>query len=191
MGSNNDLKERIRQNCKQNHESISASRYNEKGLTKQEVKLSSKNYDKMMNQWGLSAEQKAELKSSFEDGRINVRHASAGEKHIVTHGEYGASGKFVSKESLGSTPEERIENGALYHTNTAEYETIVVTDKPQDVLVGKIAAQPKFEKMDPKGIPRTGGGTQIVTNGGFRSGAVREQDPKYPIPVNKDNGQSR
>lgn len=35
--------------------------------------------------------------------------------------------------------------------------------------------------MDSKQAPRRGGGTQVITDGGYKSGAVRNSDPKYPV----------
>ena len=45
--------------------------------------------------------------------------------------------------------------------------------------------QSKFEKMDPKQQPRNGGGEQVITNGGYNSGAIRTNDTKYPVPANQ------
>ena len=36
--------------------------------------------------------------------------------------------------------------------------------------------------MDPEQKPRNGGGEQVITDGGYRSGAVINKDAKYPIP---------
>ena len=41
------------------------------------------------------------------------------------------------------------------------------------MLEGKIAPQPGMAEEAADGIPRQGGGYQTVTDGGFRSGAVR------------------
>lgn len=57
---------------------------------------------------------------------------------------------FVSEQSLGKTAVERIDNGALPHTNTAEYETNVELGKNQNLIYGEIATQSKFSKMDPE-----------------------------------------
>lgn len=35
--------------------------------------------------------------------------------------------------------------------------------------------------MDPAQQPRNGGGEQVITDGGYPSGAVRTKDVKYPI----------
>lgn len=105
---------------------------------------------------------------------------------MITHGTDSASGVFVSSQSLGKIPAERINTGALPLSNSAEYETRVVLDRDQTVLTGKIAAQPDFAKQDPARRARAGGGVQTVTDGGFKSGAVRQNDPKYPVPVQSD-----
>lgn len=43
--------------------------------------------------------------------------------------------------------------------------------------------------MDTKSLPRNGGGEQVITDGGYRAGAVRNVDPKYPVPVKTDYAQ--
>lgn len=177
----------IKKNVQNSHTASSTSRYMQGGLTEQKVKLSSKNFDKLMKQRGLSTEEIANLKASTQQGiSMQVRHAKAGEKFITTHGTERSSGVFVSERSLGVTPSERIDKGALPHSNTAEYETTVELSKEQNLVYGQIAPQSKFSKMDPKQAPRTGGGEQVITDGGYNSGAVTNRDPKYPVPANAD-----
>lgn len=137
-----------------------------------------------MKQRGLSQKDSAALKdSSDRNFKMQVRHAKKGESFVVTHGEQNASVIFVSPKSLGKTPEKRIDKGSLPHSNSAKYETKVKLDKNQNLVYGKIAPQSKFQKMDPKQITRKGGGTQVITDGGYKSGAVINSDPKYPIPA--------
>lgn len=137
-----------------------------------------------MKQRGLSDKDIFSLKASFDrSSKMQVRHAKKGESFVVTHGEQNASGVFVSKNSLGKTPTKRIDKGSLPHSNSANYETKVVLDKNQNLVYGKIASQSKFQKMDPNQTVRNGGGIQVITNGGYNSGAVRNSDPKYPIPT--------
>ena len=69
------------------------------------------------------------------------------------------------------------------NSNTAEFETKVELAHDQNVVYGKIAPQSKFSKMDPKQQPRNGGGEQVITDGGYNSGAVCTKDPKYPVPA--------
>lgn len=146
------------------------------------AKLSSKNFDKLMTQRGLTKKEISTLKASFDrSAGMEVRRAKKGEKFIVTHGEEKASGVFVSKESLGKTPQKRIDKGALPPSNSAKYETVVALDRDQNIISGKIAPQTKFQKMDPKQAPRNGGGTQIITDGGYKSGAIVNSDAKYPV----------
>lgn len=114
---------------------------------------------------------------------MEARHAKSGERFVTTHGTESSSGVFVSEKSLGTTPGERIDKGALPHSNSAEYETKVELGKDQNLVYGKIAPQSKFSKMDPKQQPRNGGGEQIITDGGYRTGAVVNKDAKYPVPV--------
>lgn len=174
----------IKKNIEDNRRAIEASRIQKTGLTNQKVKLSSKNFDKLMKERGLSNQSIDELKkSNVQSEKMQVRHAKVGEQFVTTHGIQRSSGIFVSEKSLGKTPEERIDKGALPHSNSAEYETRVELTCNQNLVYGKIAPQSKFSKMDPKQQVRNGGGEQIITNGGYNSGAVRTKDAKYPVPV--------
>lgn len=176
--------EYIRKNIRASKKATETSRINKTGLTDCKVKLNSKNFDKLMKQRGLTKQARTELKNSNAQGsQMQVRHAKAGEKFVTTHGTERSSGVFVSEKSLGSAPRERINKGALPHSNTAEFETKVELARDQNVVYGKIAPQSKFSKMDPKQQPRNGGGEQIITDGGYNSGAVRTKDPKYPVPA--------
>lgn len=180
--------ERIKKNISDTHAASEASRYQKSGLSDKRAKLSSKNFDKLMQQRGLSDESIRDLKKSSVQGTsMEARHAKAGEKFVTTHGTESSSGIFVSAKSLGSTPSERIDKGALPHSNSAEYETTVELGKDQNLVYGKIAPQSKFSKMDPAQQPRNGGGEQVITDGGYRTGAVVNKDAKYPIPVDKSN----
>lgn len=174
----------IRKNIEDTRRATESSRIRKTGLTDRKVKLNSKNFDKLMKQRALSKQERNELKKSNVQGaEMQVRHAKAGEQFVTTHGMERSSGIFVSEKSLGKTPGERINNGALPHSNTAEYETKVVLTRNQNVVYGKIAAQSKFEKMDPKQQLRNGGEEQVITDGGYNSGAVRTNDTKYPVPA--------
>ena len=182
-----DRSEYIRNNVEASHQATEASRIRKSGLTDRKVKLNSKNFDKLMKQRGLSKQARTDLKNSNLQGtKLQVRHAKAGEQFITTHGTERSSGVFVSEKSLGSTPRERINKGALPHGNTAEFETKVELARNQNVVYGRIAPQRKFSKMDPKQQPRNGGGEQVITDGGYQSGAIRTNDTKYPVPVKQN-----
>lgn len=156
-----------------------------KGLSHRPSKLNSNNYDKLAERRKLdptvakdtkesfakwSPEAKSDTKLRGED--VTIRHARPGEKMKVTHTDSEkASGIFVSKHSLGKTPAERKDFGALPPSNKANKETDVYLSKPQNVMTGKIAPQKQFEGVD--GIPRRGGGEQIVTDGGYNRDAVK------------------
>ena len=177
----------IEKNVQASHEASKSSRYMQNGLTDKRAKLSSKNFDKLMAERGLSKEDAASLKASNQSGTsMEVRHAKAGEKFITTHGTERSSGVFVSEKSLGNTPGERIDKGALPHSNSAEYETTVELSKDQNLVYGTIAPQSKFSKMDPVQAPRSGGAEQVITDGGYNTGAVINRDPKYPMPASSD-----
>jgi hypothetical protein len=180
-------KKTIEKNVQASHEASKSSRYMQTGLTDQRAKLSSKNFDKLMAERGLSKDDITSLKASNQSGSsMEVRHAKAGEKFVTTHGTERSSGVFVSEKSLGNTPSERIDRGALPYSNSAEYETTVELARDQNLVYGKIAPQTKFSKMDPAQVPRSGGAEQVITDGGYNSGAVTNRDPKYPAPASYD-----
>lgn len=180
-------KRTIEKNVQASHEASKSSRYMQSGLSDKKAKLSSKNFDKLMTERGLSKEDAASLKASNQSGTsMEVRHAKAGEKFVTTHGTERSSGVFVSEKSLGNTPGERIDKGALPHSNSAEYETTVELSKDQNLVYGTIAPQSKFSKMDPVQAPRSGGAEQVITDGGYNTGAVINRDPKYPMPASSD-----
>lgn len=179
-----DRSEYIRQNVEQFHNNTAASRYQQSGLTDQSAKLNNAGFNKLMDSRGISQEARSDLKNSFStNSRMEVRHAHAGERFVTTHGIERSSGVFVSKGSLGNTPADRINNGALPYTNTAEHETTVVLGRDQDLIIGEIAPQSKFSMMDPAQQPREGGSIQVVTDGGYQNGAVINRDAKFPAVI--------
>lgn len=178
--------EYIRQNVEQFHSNTAASRYQKSGLTDQSAKLNNAGFNKLMDSRGLSQEASSDLKNSFSsNNRMEVRHAHAGERFVTTHGTERSSVMFVSKGSLGNTPANRINNGALPHTNTAEFETTVELGRDQNLIIGEIAPQSKFSMMDPEQQLRNGGAIQVVTDGGYQNGAVINRDAKFPAVVNQ------
>ena len=180
-------KKTIEKNVQASHEASKSSRYMQRGLTDKRAKLSSKNFDQLMAERRFSKDAAASLKASNQSGSsMEVRHAKAGEKFITTHGTERSSGVFVSEKSLGNTPSERIDKGALPHSNSAEYETTVELSRDQNIVYGKIAPQSKFSKMDPAQAPRSGGAEQVITDGGYNTGAIINRDPKYPVPASAD-----
>lgn len=180
-------KKTIEKNIQASYEASKSSRYMQSGLSDKRAKLSSKNFDKLMAERGLSKEDAASLKASNQPGTaMEARHAKAGEKFVTTHGTERSSGVFVSEKSLGDTPSERIDKGALPHSNSAEYETTVELSKDQNLVYGTIAPQSKFSKMDPVQAPRSGGAEQVITDGGYNTGAIINRDPKYPVPASSD-----
>ena len=181
------MKYRVKSNIKLNKLASSSSRIGEQGLTPEKSKLSSKNFYRLMKSRGLSKIESQELKKTFDSkSPMYIRHSKAGESFITTHGVEKSSGIFVTKKSLGNTSNERISNGALPHSNTALFETKVELARDQNLIHGKIAPQSKFSKMDPLHRPRLGGHEQIITDGGYNSGAVRNKDTKFPICSNID-----
>lgn len=108
----------------------------------------------------------------------------------VNDGIESSSGVFVAKESLGNTPADRINNGALPYTNNAEFETTVELGRDQNLIIGEIAPQSKFSMMDPEQQPREGGAIQVVTDGGYQNGAVINRDAKFPAVIEQTEEKS-
>ena len=186
-----DRNEYIRQNVEQFHNNTVASRYQQSGLTDQSAKLNNAGFNKLMDSRGISQEARSDLKNSFSsNNRMEVRHAHAGERFVTTHGIERSSGVFVSKGSLGNPPADRINNGALPHTNTAEFETTVELGRDQNLIMGEIAPQSKFSMMDPEQQPREGGAIQVVTDGGYQNGAVINRDAKFPAVIEQTEEKS-
>ena len=80
-------------NIQVSHQASKSSRYMQSGLSDKRAKLSSKNFDKLMAERGLSKDDIVSLKASTQQGTsMEVRHAKVG-------------GKFET-----NTPSERIDN---------------------------------------------------------------------------------
>ena len=106
-------------------------------------------------------------------GPIYKREGFEGEAFTITESNAGeASGVFVTRESAGITHTERINNLALPPNNTAMAESTVQLTRSQILLEGKVAAQPDWAVIADDGIPRSGGGWQVVTDGGKYNGAI-------------------
>ena len=108
------------------------------------------------------------------DGPIYSRQGNAGEIYTITETTYGdASGVYVTKGSAGATPADRINNLALPPNNTASVEREVILTRSQILLEGKVAPQPDWADIAGDNIPRTGGGWQVITDGGKYTGAIK------------------
>ena len=107
------------------------------------------------------------------DGPIYSREGNLGEVFTITEASAGdASGIFVTRGSAGATLAERINNLALPPNNTALVESQMQLTRSQILLEGKVAAQPEWALIADDGISRTGGGWQVVTDGGKYTGAI-------------------
>lgn len=163
------------------------------------TKMNSHNYDKLAQARGLSPDGSKNTKESFakwhpdskndpslRNHSVLARHAKEGEKVRVAGNKPSEgphpSGVYVAK-GYPKTPEEIISDYAMPSEdkekgrsgNTAKEITNVELAKPQNILVGQVAPQKQWET---DGIPRSGGARQIVTDGGYRSGAIRDVPEK-------------
>lgn len=186
---------KLKQNINNNRKGNQASRYGQKGLTNKAAKINSHGFNKMMGQRGVNKSGAKDAWDSFAKSKkspVMVRHAKKGEKFKVTHGKKSASGIYVSKKSLGKTPAARINKGALPPSNNATRQSNVRLGKNQNLVYGKIAAQPNFQKADPANLPRKGGGMQTLTDGGFKKGAVKRiKNSNKPSYKQKSTGFSK
>lgn len=184
---NISTRERIIANIEESQKSRSASNYN-KGLNYDEHKLPSKGFDKLMEQRKKNATEVKNAKQSFNKWApkenknpsmpqdVTVKHTPEnGEKGYVysTKGGKSASGNYVSPTKY-SSPEKARENMALPADNKATQQKEVRVHGDQ--IRGTIAPQPQWSaEAAAKGdnAQRSGGGKQILTNGGYRTGAVK------------------
>ena len=159
------------------------------------TKMNSHNFDKLAQARGLSPEGSKSAKESFAKWHPDSKNAPSLRKHSVLtrHAKEGEkvrlagnkpsegprpSGVYVAK-GYPKKPEEIIRDYAMPSEdkekgrsgNTAKEITNAELAKPQNILVGQVAPQKQWET---DGIPRSGGARQIVTDGGYRNGAIRD-----------------
>lgn len=150
-------------NAGKDYASLEPDKYTE--LTESEVR-------DILKERGLN-DQSAQAPIDSFDGPIYKREGVAGETFTITESKVGdASGIFVTKESVGATPTKRIDNLALPPNNTAMIESIVKLTRSRILLEGKVAVQPDWAVIADDGIPRNGGGWQVVTDGGKYNGSI-------------------
>ncbi len=136
------------------------------------TELSESEVRKILSDRGLDDTAVQDMIDSF-DGPIYSREGNPGEVFTITEASSGdASGVFVTRGSAGATPAERINNLALPPNNTALVESQVQLTRSQILLEGKVAPQSEWALIADDGIPRTGGGWQVVTDGGKYTGAI-------------------
>lgn len=179
-------RQRIQQNVNRTRKGTQSSRYGQKGLTTASAKMNHQNFNKLMQKRGINKSNSNQMWNSFSHkAAVMGRHAKKGEQFHMTSGKKNTSGVFVSQKPLGKNPSQRINKGALPPSNTAHRQQRVQLGEDQNVVYGKIAPQKQFQKADPKNLPRKGGGYQTITNGGFKTGAVKN------VSANKVNYASK
>lgn len=178
-------KQKIKENIEKLKKSQSGYQAWEKGdstyQNRSEAKLSSKNFDRLMQERGLdkitedNGKTVAEnIKSSF-DGKMTVTHGYEGDRYTMTSGDKKASGNFLADQSARDlSADEKKEKYALPPENSAAHIRDVQLAKEQYIISGKVAPQEDFAKKAGDGISREGGATQYVTDGGYKGGAVKD-----------------
>jgi hypothetical protein len=136
------------------------------GLIREAVQIPEHTFRQLLENRGFSSSDIANLRQTV-DGPLIARHGVSGEGFILTETAPGtASGRFVTFGSAGETPEIRRSVLALPPNNLGLVESSVFLARPQILLEGRVAPQPTF------GAYATGGGLQVITDGGFRNGAL-------------------
>ena len=172
-----------------------------KGLNYDEHKFTSKNFDKLMEQRGVSKEDAQQAKTSFNKWAGDPRNPNLSKDEITkdpkisqevtakhsrpegevgyvysTKGTEGASGKYVATEKIDKIDEAKSRYATPVYNQMTEREEVRVHG---DQIRGAAAPQPGWTKEAQKGgdnVERKGGGTQIYTNGGKDNGAVKAQE---------------
>lgn len=199
---NNSTRERIIANIAESKKSRTSSNYNN-GLNYEEHKLSSKGFDKLMEQRGVDATDAKNAKQSFNKWApkenknpkmaqdVTVKHTPEnGEKGYVysTKGGKPATGNYVSPTKQ-SSPETAKEKLALPANNKATQQNEVRVYGDQ--IRGTVAPQNQWSTeaaTKDDNTKRNGGGTQILTNGGYKTGAVKDVE-KSKIDMKKSSAQ--
>ncbi|OAJ93537.1 two-partner secretion domain-containing protein [Vibrio bivalvicida] len=126
------------------------------------VSITNNNARQLLEKRGATPAQANDTVTSF-DGQIKAIAGKEGDQFVITETTTGSgSGRFVTRESAGSTPTERIEKLALPKSNTAEVEHNVSLGSDQVLLEGKVKGQQDQSWAHDNAI---GGGNQVVTNG--------------------------
>lgn len=158
------------------------------GLNYDEHKLSSKNFDRLMRQRGVSKEKAQEVKRSFNKWAGASKDPNMSQtvttKHSRPEGEKGyvystkgsqASGEFVSVEKYDQVETAKGKlAGTVYNQMTQREEVRVFGNQ----IRGTVAPQPGWTqeaKKNGDNVERKGGGTQIYTNGGYATKATQSQ----------------
>ena len=207
------LKDKIRADIDSMKESPSGYKDFENGVrdvpTDQPAKLSSKNFDRLAEERGLSPEEAKAQKESFrafpeQDKSLNnashhpektsadeatIRHVTKDEPVNVYSNEKGASGKY-STHDVYTEPSEVQKNLATPDYNTGEYKnesTLKSTlndGRQNNVMEGTVAPQKADGKVFTEDRP--GGGKQILTDGGYEGGGIVKGETTRLEPSSKD-----
>lgn len=162
--------------------------HNDHGLNYAEHKFTSKNFDRLMEQRGKSKEEAREIKQSFNKWadkenkdpnmkqEVTAKHSRPeGERAYVYSNKDGrqASGNYVSPDKMNHADEAKKNLATPAYNQATQREAVNVHG---DQVRGTVAPQKQFTEDAKKrgdNVERKGGGTQIYTNGGFASGAVK------------------
>jgi hypothetical protein len=159
------MRERVLANIAESQSARAASNMGG-GLVTDAVAIPDHTLRRLLQGRGLPSNVISEVRASF-DGQVFARHGLQGDPLLITETATGrASGIYVTRGSAGATPDIRRQVLALPPSNSALVENPVFLARPQILLEGVVAPQPTF------GPYATGGGWQVVTDGGFRTGAL-------------------
>lgn len=163
--SRTSIRERVLANIEESQSARAASNIGG-GLVADAVTIPDHTLRRLLQERGLPSNVISEVRASF-DGQVFARHGLPGDSLLITEAATGrASGIYATREAAGTTPDIRRQVLALPPRNSALVENPVLLARPQILLEGVVAPQPTF------GPYATGGGWQVVTDGGFRTGAL-------------------
>lgn len=135
------------------------------------TKLSESEVRQILSDRGLDDSAIQDMIDSF-DGPIY--QGNMGDVFTITESSPGdASGVFVTRGSAGATATDRINNLALPPNNSAAVDRTVELSRAQLLLEGNVAPQSEWALIANDGILRTGGGWQVITDGGKYTGAIK------------------
>lgn len=202
-GPDPEVERRIRENVAESQRAREASNYGEKGLDYNKHDLSSKNFDRLMEERGIPEDEARGLKESHNRWSPHrnddlptdtfAKHADPGGEDLIAYSSSEstndkASGKYLTKEIYTdnanaihdlATPA----GNSDYHGNDMLHADRVKAYG--NLIGGTVAPQPDFTTdamvNGSDSIERAGGGEQYVTNGGFKSKAVETTGESWQL----------
>jgi len=181
-----EVSERVYKNIEASKEAREHSNFNTGTLDYNEHQFSSKNFDRLLKQRGLSDSEIDNVKKSF-NRFSNSRRPNSSIETVVKHTRPEGEEKFVYSSNgdasgVYTTSDIYVDNKTgIDKLATPQNNDFLRADTVRvygDQIIGTVAPQPVFQlEASIEGrdhIQRIGGGRQSVTNGGYKTGAVQK-----------------